>query len=102
MENEKSVNNQSVNNQRVQTQKLKTTLKNGTVKIYTYVRPSKIKDKTKMLDLLKHDGNVIAILKNKSLKTPEKIDNIFNLTQTNPDYNQLKLSQIKNFVYRNI
>lgn len=88
--------------ERTQTQRMKFTLKNGTVKTYTYIRPSKIKEKTKLFDLLNNDENVKNVLKNKTLGSVEKIEKIRDLTQQHDEMKKLTLSQIKNFVYRNL
>lgn len=87
--------------ERVQTQKVKITTKNGFVKTYTYVRPSKLKEKTKLFDILNTNQDVKNILKDYSLKPMEKIEKIRTLTLKIDDLNKLTTQQIKNFVYRN-
>lgn len=94
--------NTKILTERTQTQRMKFTLKNGTVKTYTYIRPSKIKEKTKLFDLLNNDEIVKDVLKNKTLCSAEKIDKIRDLTQQHDEMKKITLSQIKNFVYRKI
>lgn len=84
--------------------KHKITLKDGTVKTYTYyheVERKSTKKETLFDKLIKYD-EIIKILKNNSVKKSDKVKMIYDFVNDNDDLtHELKeMTQITNFVYR--